>query len=346
VGGKPRSLVPEMVTLVTGGAGFVGANVARRLLDHGEFVVLLHRSAVDPAVVRYVGGPSPRLAFVESDVADRDGLGQALLGHSIDRIVHAAAVTANSPQLETAHFLSTVEVNVLSTLHVMELARSLGVRRILHISSATVYGYSASPGSLSETDATQPVGLYGITKLAAEMLALRFAELHGIDLMVARVSAPYGPLERPTGSRSNMSVPYKVVKAALRSEEILVGSGPTLRDWTYVGDTARALHFLLSSEGLRYRVYNVACGQSHTLEDLLRAVQSALPGTRWRVTEASNRDTTIGAETSVARAPLDVSRLLDEGFSLRYNLEDGVKAYVDWCLSNAATSPSAMVQPK
>lgn len=319
--------------MVTGGTGFVGINVARELLLSGEAVLLLHRSPAGPMAQRYLAGLAAEVRYARVDVTDREALVRVVSPEGIDWIVHAAAVTANTPSLEMESFMHTVDVNIAATLHVLELARAVGARRILHISSASIYPQGGEMGrQLVEETIPRPQGLYAITKYTGELLAIRYAELYGIDLRIARVSSPYGPMERKTGSRSIMSVPYQVVHAALRGEEILAGPELVARDWTYVKDTARALVFLLRSDRLHHQIYNVSCGKAHTLMELLLAVRSSFPDTKWRIVDDPDARRTVAAGASKSRAPLNVTRLVDdEGFRLRFSLQEGVSAYVEWC---------------
>ena len=256
-----------MTILITGGTGFVGLNLAEHLLAAGEDVTLFALRGLAPRVMAHLEGLRGKLRVIEGDVRDGMALCQALADGAIDRVIHAAAVTAG-PERERADFAGVIDVNVDGTLRLLEAAQKARVGRVLVLSSVAVYGQATSAERDLEEDETpaRPTTLYAITKHAAEQLALRYADTFALDVRVARVGAVFGRWEHPTGLRDTMSVPFQLAVKAMRGEEArLPPAAP--KDWIYAPDLARALSGLVSCEHPQFRIYNAGPGHMWRIED-------------------------------------------------------------------------------
>ena len=127
--------------------------------------------------------------------------------HDIDKIVHAAVFTGVLPEVEASRSRSIVDINVMGTTNLLELARRIKPQRFLYVSSGSVYG--ERPGSeeeLREDSDLHPHTLYESTKYASELQTQRFGDMHGFATVATRLSSLYGPMERITGHRANQSV--------------------------------------------------------------------------------------------------------------------------------------------
>jgi nucleoside-diphosphate-sugar epimerase len=175
------------------------------------------------------------------------------------------------------------------------------------------------------------VGLYAVTKQAAERLCERYEQLHGVTVVSARLGWVYGPMERPlAGSRERMSVVYESVSAALAGRELCLAELDAVRDWVYAGDVARAVAILLAMEDPPHRVYNVAGPRGYTHREMLETLRHIVP-LRYRAADGEHPPNVPEALTRRRRAPLSIEPLLaDTPYRPEIELETGLRMYVDW----------------
>ncbi len=322
-----------MSTVVTGACGFVGCNLVEHLLAEGRAVVAIDRSEAWPAdaEARFASLPG-QLTFVPADVRDAVALDHAFAGaaastpQGIDGVVHGAAITPGLER-EARDADLIMQVNLLGTLRVLEAARDHGARRVMYLSSASVYGAAAYPGRPLEEgrDTPLPNTMYGIAKYAAERAALRARELWGLDVIVARVGAVFGPWERDTGVRDTFSGPMLATRALVRGERVqLPRAGPS--DWVYARDVAAALVALLDAEALEHELYHVSGGGGWSLADWCRALDERLGQGRFRLDPDAAATLPLTARD---RAPLAIDRLRAH-YLPRYGLEAAMDHYLAW----------------
>ena len=316
-----------MAILITGATGFVMSGLARHLAERGHTVVAADLHAPDPALRAHLGGLAGQVTFREVDVTDQVVV-RALIGElRPERIVHGAAITAIPPDAERGRFVETTQVNVLGTLHALDAVREFGTRRTVVVSSGSVYGTRADRDPVTEDVIPQPLGVYPITKWAAEALARRYAAVNALDLAVVRLASPFGAFERDTGSRPLLSAINDWTRAALRGETLHIGGPATaLRDPIYLDDVASGIAAVLLAERLPHDVYNVGWGRGATVEDTLAAIARVVPGVKIeRVPDEPSR------WPALTRGVLSADRLRhDLGWTPRYDLDSGVAAYVGW----------------
>ncbi len=316
-----------MSVLVTGGTGFVGVHVTARLAGSGESVVALSAEGeLGELAGEFLGPLRERVACVKADVLDRDTLCAVLEWYGVDRVVHGAAVTAIG-DLEPEAARQAVLVNVGGTATVLEAARRAGVQRFVQLSSASVYGGTDPGVPLQEETPLRPRDIYGITKRAAEEVVARYLQLFGMDGVILRLSAPYGPLERPNPLRTVMSPVFHWCRAALNGDEVELADD-LVRDLTHVSDTARCVVLALRKAKLRHRVYNVSCGENLRFSDILSALVRIRPGFRFRLKEGGTLSPFF---RDSLRGPLSMTRARkDLGFVPQYDIQSGLRHYLEW----------------
>ena len=316
-----------MSVLVTGGTGFVGTHVVAQLAALGETVVALSTEGeLDAASKDLLGPATARVTCVGADVLDLDTLCDVMKEHAVDRVIHGAAVTAIG-DLEPEAARPAVLVNVGGTATVLEAARRNGVRRLVHLSSASVYGATDPAVPLEEDAPLVPTGIYGITKRAGEEVVQRYFALFGMSGAVLRLSAPYGPLERPNPLRTVMSPVFDWCRAALNGDEVELADDLE-RDLTYVADAARCVVLALRKEHLKHPLYNASCGENLRFSDILEALARVRPGFRFRRKEGGALAPFFRASL---RGPLSMKRTREElGFEPRYDIERGLRRYLGW----------------
>ncbi len=257
--------------LVTGAAGFLGANLVRELARAP--------AAGFAGVVAGIRGTAPgaRLAALAAeapvlpgfDLARGAGELQGLLtGAGISAVVHCAAYGVDYAQDDLDAALA---VNVGGTARLVAAAAAAGVTRFVHVGTGHEYG--AQAGAIAETACPRPRGIYGTSKLAATVTALDRALTLGLDLCVARPFGMYGPLEG-----AHKFVPL-VMAAAREGRPVALTPGEQVRDYTFVGDVATGIRLLLETPRFPAdRIINLASGRPVTLRGLAEAAAAAAGG--------------------------------------------------------------------
>ena len=318
-----------MATLVTGGTGFVGANIVKELAGAGHQVICLDLNSPDELMRGFLGDRSSQVTFITGDILDRTFLERMQDTQAIDKIVHAAVYTVNRIPLETERSREIVDINITGTTNLLELARAVRVQRFVYVSSGAAYGAAGAPDqTFNEDAAPRPDFLYGITKYTSELLTRRYGELHQLSTASVRLSTPYGPMERTTGHRGVMSVLYQWTGEALRGETISLTDPNAGRDYTYVADIADGVRTVLDAPALPHDLYNLTAGRWITYSEILERLKEILPDTSVEDAPGAGAAT---RSSEPSRGPLSGHRLYqDLGWTPKYDLTAGLTEYLAW----------------
>ncbi len=338
-----------MATLVTGGTGFVGANIVRELARVGHEVVSYDVAPADELMRQFIAEWQSSIAFVQGDIRNREAVAGLAGQHSIDKVIHAATYTVNQHDLEVERGRDVIGINVGGLANVLELARIAGVRRFVYVSSGAAYGLAAGTDqTYSEEMPVAPDSMYGITKYAGELITRRYGELYGFEQASVRLSTPYGPMERVTGHRAVMSALYQWTGQAARGEPLSVNAESFApddgRDYTYVVDTARGLQAVLDAPELSHDLYNLTTGLWITYREILDALAELSPLSLSKgsapAPAADDGDAMDRARASVSgRGPLSGHRLWqDIRWQPQYDLRAGIADYLQWRRESGFTS--------
>jgi nucleoside-diphosphate-sugar epimerase len=298
------------------GSGLVGYWIAKGLIAEGEDVILydIKPPQFDQADVK-------KITFIQGDLLDYPRLVNIFqhYGSKIEGIIHTAAVSAFGSQfLDNPH--RSVTINVIGTLNLLEVARSLNVKKIVYTSTCGVYGGAEGPLSEIKTP-LNPVELYGASKACAELLGLQYANHWDIDFRCARLYFVYGPPSLP----SSLPFIFRVLFGSLEGLDHLrlESGGDQQVDFTYVKDTAKGILLLYKAKTIKNRVFNIAGGRSYNLRDVLKTVKNySLP---------TSMEIGPGKISPARGFPIDISLAREElGFEPEYSLEKGVSEYAEW----------------
>jgi len=327
-----------MTILVTGGNGFVGSNIVRRLLERGEKVTVMDAFDPDITVQDFLKPYLNQVHFITGDIRDTEFVLGAKQTTSIDYIIHAAAYSVPRIDIELAHARDIVDVNVMGTTNLCELARAAEVKRLVYVSTGSVYGNkSGSNTPVHEDSDCVPERLYGVTKYAGELVSRRYGDANGIDVRIARiVVGPYGPMERPNPFRRFPSLMYEWTKAALVGLSLQVTDMNYAMDTTFVSDTADAIVTILLAGNNPHPIYNVGTIEKHTFGEIVELITELMPGTNWNSIANDSWDGLPShpgktSKSSRCESDHDLTRLYsDLAWKPRYNLRTGLKTYLDW----------------
>lgn len=309
--------------LVTGGAGFIGSGLVRRLLALGEQVRVVDNfsTGLRANLAEVLG----RIELLEGDLADDAVAREAAAG--ADYILHQAAIPSVPRSIEDP--ITSNRANVTATLNLLVAARDASVKRFIFASSSSVYGDSERLPKV-ETQPDNPISPYALTKLAGEKYTVMFHRLYGLSAVSLRYFNVFGPRQNPDSPYSG--VISRFMSAAINGRRPTVhGDGEQSRDFTFVENVVSANLLACQAEGVSGMVLNVGTGERHTLNDLLRALSKIL-----------GRD--LNPEY-VARRPGDVRHSLADigqarqhlGYAVTVGFEEGLRRTVAWFQESKAT---------
>jgi CDP-glucose 4,6-dehydratase len=327
--------VPSSSVLVTGGRGFVGAWLCKRLLARGERVVALDLPVREgrPSGLRLIGIDGG-VAEVDGDLTDAGLLGRTMRDHHVSAVFHLAAQTlvgaaADSPAL-------AFDVNVRGTWLLLEACRERGVDRVVVASSDKAYGrHDRLP--YREDFALQPSAPYEASKAAADLIARAYWHSYRLPVAVTRFANVYG------GADTNFSrlIPETVSAALDGRPPVLRSDGSPERDFLYVEDATRAYVAIadaLAREEVRGQAFNAGGGTPHSVRDvvgLIARLAGAGPGPEIRGDG--------NPEGEIDRQYVDAAKIRElVGWEPEVDLEDGLRRTIDWYREHPeARAPSA-----
>jgi UDP-glucuronate 4-epimerase len=310
--------------LITGGAGFIGSHLTRRLLARGDRVTVLDdfNDYYDPARKREnvasLAAPANGhdLRVVEGDIRDEPLVDRLFAGGRFDAVIHLAARAGVRPSLEQPILYE--DVNCIGTLRLLEAARRHGPKLFLFGSSSSVYGINEKVPFAESDEVNQPISPYATTKRAGELLCYNYHHLYGFRTACLRFFTVYGPAQRP-----EMAI-HKFTDLIFRGKTVpMFGDGGSRRDYTYVDDIVDGLLATLAlAPG--FEILNLGGADTTSLADLVRLIGEELAvEPRIEYLPAQPGDVPI-TFADVSKA----ARLL--GYSPKVPIRDGLHRFVSW----------------
>lgn len=305
-----------MKVLITGGAGFIGSNLARAMLDSGQFEEVRILDDLSTGYAENLTGLD--VAFTEGSILDMAALEQVAEG--VDSIVHLAAIP--SVPRSVANPRASHDANATGTLNVLESARTTGVEHVIVASSSSVYGSNPTLPK-NEDDWTRPLSPYAVSKLATEGYAIAYQASYGMKTLPFRFFNVYGPGQ--AAGHAYAAVVPKFIDAALRGQPLEIhGDGEQSRDFTFVADVCRVIMSAVRRQLSHPGPVNLAFNTNTTLLELITELEAQLGGP----VEKQFTDPRVGD----VRASQADSLLLRELFPdvTPLPLADGLAATLGW----------------
>lgn len=313
--------------MITGGAGFLGTYVTRMLAERGDRVVIFDTAGTTPELAVLTAPFEQNIVRVRGQILDLSSVLRCVQQYNVERIFHAAALYDPPYSLEDPAI--TFQVNVNGTINVLEAARFLGVKRVVHSSSIAVYA-PRQYEPINEThpillpSAGNPLGPYGASKAAAEIVGLTYYSTNGVDFVALRNSAIYG-----YGMRYPMYI-KPMIENSLRKQPTRFASGGDMRrDYTHVRDIAQAVLKALDvpASALTQRVFNIGSGNMHSATQVAETVRSLLPEADIEIAPGLSE---LEQSDMRARGTLDLTAARQQlKYEPGYSLEAGIRDYIE-----------------
>ena len=314
-----------MKVLVTGGAGFIGSHIVRRLLKTGHEAAVVDdfNGFYAPEIKRAnVADFSKEVEVIEANIEDAEKMSQLVVDGKFEAIIHIAARAGVRPSLENPG--AYIKTNINGTYNMLEAARAGGVEHFLFASSSSVYGLARTVPFSEDLPLPQTLSPYAATKLAGEHLCGNFSHLYGLRVACLRFFTVYGPGQRP-----DLAI-HKFTDRIQRGQPIQqFGDGTTRRDYTYVDDIVQGVMGALKYRRTPFEIFNLGENQTTTLAELISALESALDKKAIieRLPEQQGDMPLTCADIDKARALL--------GYNPQIKISEGIPKFVEWYLNKA-----------
>jgi nucleoside-diphosphate-sugar epimerase len=308
----------QKTALVTGGAGFIGSNLVKLLLNNNWKVkVLDNLSSGNILNIQALDAD-----FIEGDICQPKDIDGAM--KNVDVVFHMAACVGRQKSLDNPQLDS--EVNLIGTINVLEAMRHNSVKKIVYSSSAAIFGELIT-STVDESHPQNADSPYGVSKLAAEKMILAYSDIYQINAVCLRYFNIYGINQRFDLYGNVIPI---FAKRIFSNEDITIyGDGEQTRDFVNVEDIARA-NLLASRDEIKTGVFNLGSGNSITIKELAR-IMNEMSGSNTKINYAPERPADVRhckAETTKAKNIL--------GFEASVKMEEGLRSYLEWFKANCA----------
>ena len=313
-----------MRILVTGGAGFIGSNFVRRIIDgtYSGFsaVTVLDKLTYAGTLTNLSELPADSFEFVKGDICDSELVGRLVNEH--DLVVNFAAESHVDRSINGAK--DFVITNVLGTQTLLDAVKSSNVQTYLQVSTDEVYG-SIEEGTWPETDPLLPNSPYAASKASADLVCRSYFKTHGLDIRVTRCSNNYGRNQFP-----EKVIPLFITNLHEGKKVPVYGTGMNVRDWLHVDDHCRGIHLALT-KGVAGEIYNIGGGTELSNLELTNQILEKM---------GKNEDSIEFVEDRKGhdlRYSVDISKISDQlGYKPMVDWESGLEETVEWYRENEA----------
>jgi len=302
--------------LVTGGAGFIGSNIAEALVKRGEEVVILDN--LSTGYEKNIAHIKNDISFIRGDIRDAETVRTALTG--VDCVLHEAALASVPRSIEDPALIT--DVNVRGTLVMLEEARLARVKRFVYAASSSAYGDSETLPKV-EHMVPKPLSPYAASKLTGEYYCSVYAHVYGLSTLSLRYFNIFGPRQDPKSQYAAV-IPIFISHLLAGKQPTIFGDGEQSRDFTYVENVVNANIRASLCERARGETVNIACGTRYTLNELFARMKKTI-GCSIDPRYASPR---VG-DVKHSQADISAAQKLI-GYSIAVSFEEGLRRTIDW----------------
>ncbi|MDH6251504.1 UDP-glucuronate 4-epimerase [Chryseobacterium sp. H1D6B] len=338
-----------MTYLITGGSGFIGSHLAEQLLKIGHSVINIDNfddfysyqikikntldsidknlsfefSDKESDIQKLISiSKSDNYTLYFQDIRDKDGLEKIFKNHTIDLVIHLAALAGVRPSIEKP--LAYEEVNIRGTMNLWELCKKFNIKKFVCASSSSVYGNNEKVPFTETDNVDNPISPYAATKKCGEILGHVYHELYSIDMIHLRFFTVYGPRQRP-----DLAI-HKFTKLITENKEIpFYGDGNTARDYTYIDDIidgiTKSIHYLEHNTKV-YEIINLGESEVINLSEMLSTIEKVLGKTAIKKMLPMQP-----GDVQKTNASIDKARTLI-GYHPATDFQNGIKKFVEWFL--------------
>ncbi|MBT4277466.1 NAD-dependent epimerase/dehydratase family protein [Candidatus Falkowbacteria bacterium] len=309
-----------MKILITGGAGFIGSNLAKKLIDRGDEVVMVDNfnDYYDPQlkedrIKKFLKGYDFKL--YRGDIRDYDLLKEIFKKEKLDKVMHFAAMAGVRNSLEDPFLYE--EVNIRGTLNLLDLAAKHKIKNFVFASSSSIYAQNKKVPFSEEDRVDHPISPYAATKKSKELMAHVYSHLYGLNVTGLRYFTVYGPWGRP-----DMSY-FKFADKMRKEQPIDVyNRGKMSRNFTYIDDIVSGTIKALDNPA-RYSIMNIGGDREETLMRFIDVLEESL-GTK------AKKNMLPMQPGDVKSTVADISKLRALGWAPTTRIEEGLKNFADW----------------
>ncbi len=311
-----------MKILITGGAGFIGSATAKRLIERGDTVVLIDNfnDYYDPKLKEdrvkvILKGCKKQYKLYRGDIRDQKFLEKVFKKEKPEKIIHLAAMAGVRNSLENPSLYA--DVNIMGTVHLLDLAVKYKIKNFLYASSSSVYGNNKKL-PFSESDSVDtPISPYAATKKATELLAHVYSHVYKLPTTGLRFFTVYGPWGRP-----DMAL-FLFTESIFSGKTIAVNNhGKMSRNFTYIDDIVSGVLTTLDAD-LPYGVMNIGGDRENTLMEFIEAIEK-------NVGKSAKKKMMPLPAGDVVATVADIKKLRKLGWKPTTRIEEGVKNFVEW----------------
>ncbi|MDM7275029.1 MAG: dTDP-glucose 4,6-dehydratase [Thermoprotei archaeon] len=312
-----------MRVIIFGGAGFMGSNFVRYLINSWDDVqVLVYDKLTYAGRVENLVDIMDRIKFIRGDISDHDLLKDTLRGFQPDLIVNFAAETHVDRSInDPAPFIKT---NVLGVFTILETLRKFDVNSFIHISTDEVYGDLWGKGVYAdELHILNPSSPYSASKAAGDMLIMAYGRTYGVRYKIVRPSNNYGPYQHP-----EKLIPRTIIRFIIGKKAVIYGDGLQVRDWLYVDDFSRALDLAIR-RGVHGEIYNVCAHNFASVKDIVLKLAEIMGKDPYEdVVRVKGRP---GEDRMYA---MRCDKIKTLGWEPLIGLNEGLRKTVEWYIAN------------
>ena len=310
--------------LVTGGAGFIGSNFVRYMLNKYQDYKIVNLD-----LLTYAGNikslddvkNNPNYLFVKGDIADNKLVDKIILENKIDVIINFAAESHVDRSITNPDIF--VKTNILGTQNLLEIAKKYNIEKFFQISTDEVYGSLGKTGFFTEKTPLSPNSPYSASKASADLLVMAYHHTFGLDVNITRCSNNYGPYQFP-----EKLIPLFITNALADKQVPLYGDGLNIRDWLFVEDHCSAIDTVLH-KGKNGEIYNVGGNNEKTNKYITDTILKYLGKDSSLIKYVTDR---LGHDRRYA---IDATKIKEElGWQPKYKFEQAIEKTIEWYLNN------------